>query len=58
MKRFCDDLKEHVTRITNYEMKPMDPLTEEEEEFYKNQELCHICEKEFCTDNNKEMKKV
>ena len=32
MKRFCDDLKEHVTRITNYEMKPMDPLTEEEKE--------------------------
>ena len=60
MKRFCDDLKEHVTRITNYEMKPMDPLTkeEEEEESYKNQEQCHICEKEFCTDNNKEMRKV
>ena len=32
MKRFCDDLKEHVTRITNYEMKPMDPLNEEGEE--------------------------
>ena len=32
MKRFCNDLKEHVTRITNYEMKPMDPLTEEEKE--------------------------
>ena len=30
MKRLCDDLKKHVTRITNYEMKPMDPLTEEE----------------------------
>ena len=58
MKTFCDDLKEHVTRITNYEMKPMDPLTEEEEESYKNQEKCHICEKEFCTDNNKEMKKA
>ena len=28
MKRFCNDLKEHLTRITNYEMKPMDPLTE------------------------------
>ena len=52
MKRFCDDLKEHVTRITNSEMKPMDPLTEEEKKSYKNQELCHICEKEFCTDNN------
>ena len=33
-------------------MKPMDPLTEEEKESYKNQELCHIC------DNNKEMRKV
>ena len=37
MKRFCDDLKEHVTRITNYEMKPMDPLTEDEKESYENQ---------------------
>ena len=35
MKRFCDDLKEHVTRITNYEMKPMDPLTEEEKNHIK-----------------------
>ena len=52
MKRFCDDLKEHVTRITNYEMKTMDPLTEEEKESNKNQQLCHICEEEFCTDNN------
>ena len=58
MKRFRDDLKEHITRITNYEMKPMDPLTEEEKESYKNQELCHTCEKEFCTDNNKETRKV
>ena len=58
MKRFCDDLKEHVTRITNYEMKPMDPLTEEEKESYENQQLCHICDKEFSTDNNKEMRKV
>ena len=52
MKRFCDDLKEHLTRITNYEMKTMDPLTEEEKESNKNQQLCHICEEEFCTDNN------
>ena len=57
IKRFCDDLKEHVTRITNYEMKPMILLTEEEEESYKSQEQCHICEKEFCT-NDKEMRKV
>ena len=58
MKRFCDNLKEHATGITNYEMKLMDPLTEEEKESYKNHELCHICEKEFLIDNNKEMRKV
>ena len=58
MERFCADLKEHVTRITNYEKKPMDPLTEDEKESYENQKSCHICEKEFCIDNNKEMRKV
>ena len=59
MKRFCTDLKEHVTKTTNYEMKPMDPLTEDEKESYENQKPCHICQKEFCTDNNnKEMRKV
>ena len=46
MKRSCDDLKEHLTRIANYEMKPMDPLTEKERESYDNQQLCHICHKE------------
>ena len=43
MKRFCDDLKEHVIRITNFEMKPMIDLTEEEKESYEHQQLCHIC---------------
>ena len=61
MKRFCDDLKEHVTRITNFEIKPMIDLTEEEKESYK-QQLCHIWEKKFCTNNESEkyklMKKV
>ena len=47
VKRFCDDLKKHVTRITNYDMKPMDPLTKDEKKSYKNQKLCHMCEKEF-----------
>ena len=53
MKRFCNDLNKHITRISNYEMKPMDLLTEEEKESYENQELCHICDKEFYTDHNK-----
>ena len=53
MKRFCNDLKVHVIRIINYETKSMIALTEEEKESYENQQLCHICDKEFCTDNNK-----
>ena len=39
-------------------MKPMIALTEEEKESYKNQQLCHICDKEFYTNNNKEMRNV
>ena len=60
MEIFCDNLKEHVTRIINYETKPMIALTEEGKESYKNQVLCRICDKKFCTDNNsnKEMRKV
>ena len=27
-------------------------LTNEEKESYENQKICHICEKEFCTDKN------
>ena len=53
MEKFCDDLKEHVNRIINFEMKPMTPLTDEEKEPHGNQQLCHICEKEFCTDKDK-----
>ena len=58
LKTFCDDLKEHVNRIINFEMKPMTPLSAEEKESYENQRLCHICEKEFFTDkyNKKEYK--
>ena len=39
-------------------MKKMIPLTNEEKESYENQEICHICEKEFCIDksNKKEFK--
>ena len=53
MTRFRDDLKEHVTRITNYEMKPVDSLTENEKESYENQQLCHIYDEEFYTDSSK-----
>ena len=29
MKKFCKDLREHATRIINYEKKNMIPLTKE-----------------------------
>ena len=32
----------------------MIPLTKEEKKSYKNQEACHICQKEFYYDKNDE----
>ena len=59
MKLFCDDLKDQAMKIIDYEKKEMIPVTDEEKESYENQEICHICEKEFCTDeNNKKFKNL
>ena len=35
MKMFCNDLKEQVNKIINYEMKAMIPLTNEEKDHMK-----------------------
>ena len=51
MKKFCENLKEHATKIMNYEIKEMIPLTYEENKSYKKQNICYICKKEFSTDN-------
>ena len=32
MKKFCKDLREHATKIINYEKKKMMPLTKKEDE--------------------------
>ena len=54
MKNFCLDLREHATKIINYEKKEMIPLTKKEEKNHNKQEVCHICKKGFSTnDNNK-----
>ena len=52
MKIFCNDLKDQAKKIINYEKKEMLPLTDKEKKSYENQKICHICEKEFCTDKN------
>ena len=50
MKKFCIDLREHATKIINYEKKKMTPLTTKEKIHYNEQEICYICKKEV--DNN------
>ena len=46
---FCKDLKEHATRIINYEKKKIIPLIKEEKINYNDQKVCYICKKEFDT---------
>ena len=45
MKKFCKDLREHSTKITNYEKKKMISLTTEEKIHYNKQKVCFICKK-------------
>ena len=54
MKEFCKDLKQHATKIINYEKKEMILIkkTYEENKFYKQQNVFYICKKEFNTDKN------
>ena len=40
-------------KITNHEKKDIILLTQEEKESYENQQICYICEEEFCTNKNK-----
>ena len=56
MKKFCKDLKEHATRIINYEKKKIIPLTKEEKINYNDQQICYICKKEFDKNDKKHHK--
>ena len=47
MKKFCKDLKEHATRIIDYEKKKIIPLTKEEKINYNDQQICYICKKKL-----------
>ena len=52
MEKFCKDLREHATKIINYEKKDMIPLTKKEQEQHSEQKVCYICKKEFNTDGS------
>ena len=56
MKKFCKNLREHATKIINYEKKKMIPLTINEEKYHNKQKVCYICKKEFNTDDKKHYK--
>ena len=55
MEKFCKYLREHSTKIINYEKKKNILLTREEKKDYDDQKVCYICKKEF--DNNDNDKK-
>ena len=55
MKKFSKDLREHASKIINYEKKKMMPLTTEEK-IYNKQKICYICKKEFDISNKKHHK--
>ena len=56
MKKFCKDLREHTTKIINYEKKKMIPLTKEEKIYHNEREICYICKKEFGKSDKKHYK--
>ena len=56
MKKFCKDLREHASKIINYEKKKMIPLTKEEKIHYNDEEICYICKKEFDKSDKKHCK--
>ena len=59
MEKFCKDLREHSTKVINYEKKKNIILTPEEKEDYDDQKVCYICKKEFDNnDNDKKQQKV
>ena len=56
MKKFSKDLREHATKIINFEKKKMIPLTTEEKLYHNEQEICYICKKEFDKSDKKHHK--
>ena len=52
IEKLWKKLKERAMKRINYEEKKMIPLTCEENESYKEQEVCHISEGKFCMDKD------
>ena len=57
IKKFSKDLREHSTKIINYEKKKMISLIKKEEIYHNRQKIYYICKREF-DDNDKKQQKV
>ena len=44
MKNFCESLRQYAMKIMNFENKKLELLTKEQQESYKNPQICYICE--------------
>ena len=47
IKKFCELLREHAMKITNFKKKKMKLLTKEQQESYENVKICYICKEKF-----------
>ena len=56
MKKFSKDLREHISKVINYEKKKMIPLTTEEKIYHNKQKICYISKKEFNNNDKKNYK--
>ena len=56
MKKFFKDLREHASKIVDYEKKKMILLTTEEKIYHNKQKICYICNKEFKNNDKKNYK--
>ena len=45
MRNFCESLREHSVKISNFENNKMIPLTNKEYKSYLNQTNDHLCKK-------------
>ena len=55
-KKFSKDLREHASKIINYEKKKVIQLTTEEKIYHNKQNICYICKKEFNNNDKKNYK--
>ena len=58
MKKFCEDLRKHVTKIIDCEKKEMIQLTNKENKSYHKQKVYYICKKNSIDYDDKRYYKV